>query len=125
MEAAEKLRRAVNEQEFMLSIRSPYVGAGYGHGELLAGVSGGCVLYLPLQLCDGGDVESEEVWLDGVRAATPAHAALEVVESVDAGAAAESVDRWASSVAVSGSLALRPDFAHHVKRFCESAVGGP
>ena len=48
---------------------------------------------------DGGDVESEEAWLDGVRAATPAHAALEVVESVDAGAAAESVDRWASSVA--------------------------
>ena len=31
--------------------------------------------------------------------AQPAHAALEVVESVDAGAAAESVDRWASSVA--------------------------
>ena len=50
-------------------------------------------------LTDGVDVESEEAWLDGVRAATPAHAALEVVESVDAGAAAESVDRWASSVA--------------------------
>ena len=48
---------------------------------------------------DGVDVESEEAWLDGVRAATPAHAALEVVESVDAGAAGESVDRWASSVA--------------------------
>ena len=50
-------------------------------------------------LTDGVDVESAEAWLDGVRAATPAHAALEVVESVDAGAAAESVDRWASSVA--------------------------